>query len=116
MSVIVKGMEMPDTCGDCSLYSYIGNVCKHDGTEASWDYKRLPRCPLVELPENHGKLIDGTELAKILETAIMNMKTMAQVLDAENNPEINMEIKAYCDILNGVKDMEAVIEAEGNDG
>lgn len=43
MSVVVKGMKMPKSCGTC----FVGNrtICKNG-------------CPLVELPEKHGDLID----------------------------------------------------------
>ena len=115
MSVIVKGMNVPDTCGDCCLYSHIDNVCQYDNTDMNYDDNRPPWCPLVELPEKHGRLIDGDGLAVTLETAMMAMKTMAQALGVENDPEIKMEKKAYYDIWNGVMDMPTVIEAEGSE-
>ena len=54
------------------------------------------------------RLIDADVLMEILTTAIRNMKGMAKFLDAENDPEIQMEIKAYTDIANGVKDMPTI--------
>lgn len=51
------------------------------------------------------RLIDGDELMDILTTAIRNIKGMAKLLSAEDDPEIQMEIKAYTDIANGVRDM-----------
>lgn len=54
------------------------------------------------------RLIDGDELMEMLTTAIRNMKGVARFLDAENDPEIQMEIKAYTDIANGVKDMPTI--------
>ena len=48
MSVIVKGMNVPDTCGDCCLYSHIDNVCQYDNTDMNYDDNRPPWCPLVE--------------------------------------------------------------------
>lgn len=55
-----------------------------------------------------GRLIDGDVLMELLTTAIMNMKGMAKFLDLEDDPEIKMEIKAYTDIANGVKDMPTI--------
>lgn len=67
MSVIVKGMKMPGSCewmddkynvhrcpilgddDDCKLQD-----CKEDWT---WQ-EQYAGCPLVELPEKHGRLID----------------------------------------------------------
>lgn len=54
------------------------------------------------------RTIDGDALMEILTTAIRNMKGMAKFLDAEDDPEIQMEIKAYTDIANGVKDMPTI--------
>ena len=50
-------------------------------------------------------LIDRTELVNLLETAIAITKSLMKLLDAEDDPEFNMEIKSYTDILDGVKDM-----------
>jgi len=61
MSVLIKGMEMPDTCTRCD---YIGlNVaigCKVvTGTNG-----RTDNCPLIEIPEPRGRLIDADKLMK----------------------------------------------------
>lgn len=53
MGVYIKGMDMPKNCGEC----FVGNraICsKH--------------CPLTEVPEPHGRLIDADALADDLET------------------------------------------------
>lgn len=46
MSVIVKGVKMPESCGTC----FVGNrtICKNG-------------CPLGVLPDKHGDLIDRDE-------------------------------------------------------
>lgn len=54
------------------------------------------------------RLIDADVLMEILTTAIRNMKGIAKFLDAEDDPEIQMEIKAYMDIANGIKDMPTI--------
>lgn len=63
MSVIVKGMEMPKCCAYCEI-QYDG-VCQMNTVESIDDiaYDGRPEwCPLVELPEKHGRLIDADEL------------------------------------------------------
>jgi hypothetical protein len=63
MSVIVKGMKMPESCFKCRIY------CKEFGESAVSDNdfhtKRLENCPLVELPKKHGRLIDVDEYCKL---------------------------------------------------
>jgi len=66
MSVIIKGMEMPKNCMECDLHftargldeeCIFSNDTVEDCTE-----RRLYRCPLVEIPTPHGRLIDADEL------------------------------------------------------
>ena len=74
MSVLVKGMEMPQDCRECCMAEYHINTgktwCKPaDGLLAD-TYRpimydgRPDWCPLVELPEKHGDLIDRNDLKK----------------------------------------------------
>ena len=62
MSVIVKGMEMPKDCDSCKVGDVVG--C------SLWKPmdigERHPDCPLVELPEKHGRLIDADALLALL--------------------------------------------------
>lgn len=54
------------------------------------------------------RTIDADALIEILTTAIRNMKGMAKSIGAEDDPEIQMEIKAYTDIANGVRGMPTI--------
>lgn len=71
MSLIIKGMKMPNTCEECEFASW-SNLCQTmwcnrieepTGEDYSKDYKvkRADYCPLVELPP-HGRLIDADAL------------------------------------------------------
>ena len=59
--ILIRGMEMPKTCQICRTAKFDRIV----GCE-EWDrlsiaqrmYMRSETCPLVPLPEGHGKLID----------------------------------------------------------
>lgn len=72
MSIVVKGMEMPKSCSDCQL-NLEQMACSVTGTrwwsdtmvlvDFDCDDERLYDCPLVELPEHHGRLIDADVLA-----------------------------------------------------
>lgn len=72
MSVLIKGMQMPSDCGECPLSIY------HERTGKTWCrpadgilaenynpidfYGRPDWCPLAELPEKHGRLIDEDDI------------------------------------------------------
>ena len=52
MSIYIKGMDMPKDCGEC----FVGNrtICSK-------------QCPLVEVKEPHGRLIDADVLIENIE-------------------------------------------------
>lgn len=56
------------------------------------------------------RAIDADALVEILTTAIRNMQGVAKFIGAEDDPEIKMEIKAYTDILEGVKEQPTIEE------
>lgn len=69
MSVLIKGMKMPTTCEECDFCHWSNlhqtGICDRCGDEPvcpdyGTDYKRTRArfCPLVGLPEKHGRLID----------------------------------------------------------
>lgn len=60
MSVVVKGMRMPDHCWECWLMRNM--ICGASGELIPSSGKRK-YCPLVALPEKHGRLIDADALA-----------------------------------------------------
>lgn len=64
MSVIIKGMKMPDSCIKCCCCDDVEGFChalsKYFPRMLDASYK-LPDCPLVALPEKHGRLIDADE-------------------------------------------------------
>ena len=65
--VLIRGLEMPKSCDECRLFNE--SWCMALGVE-NWrksynkppEGGRLPDCPLVPLPEGHGRLIDGDAL------------------------------------------------------
>ena len=78
MSILIKGMEMPESCDKCSLFNECW--CTALGIE-NWrksynkpgQGERLPDCPLVPLPEGHGRLGDLTEIEKKLQKTLDGM-------------------------------------------
>lgn len=71
MGVYAKGMEMPKTCFLC-IKSGLQRIVKCE----EWRYTtagvreryRIRSCPLVDVPEPHGRLIDGDKLSHMIES------------------------------------------------
>ena len=59
MGVYIKGMEMPQSCLFCWLNSM--KQCRATGGDTTWataTRNRRGDCPLIEIPEPHGRLGD----------------------------------------------------------
>ena len=74
MSILIKDMEMPQSCGDCKFFAWKRGVGQHcavddgitfhatiDGMDVA--YERNGNCPLVPVPP-HGRLIDADALLR----------------------------------------------------
>jgi len=63
MSVVIRGMGMPDRCIDCPFMIGRDNddcILQSDAANelfVDWDDMKK-NCPLIELPEKHGRLVD----------------------------------------------------------
>ena len=62
MSVIVKGMKMPDTCLHCPFADGEYGWCDVDNSIGMCNDERPDDCPLVALPDTHGRLVDADAL------------------------------------------------------
>lgn len=116
MGVYVKGMKMPKNCGSCWLSrmrgSSLGGIldCKIFGTVGTamddpYDIlnKRHPDCPLIELPEKHGRLIDETIVLEMIRKSL-GIKDLSFLYNAEKS------------VVNEIFHAPTVIEAEGDEG
>ena len=78
MSVLIKGMKIPDSCKQCDMFHLIEDVnvfrCGTNNKfyEADFDYYNIrhPDCPIVEVPTPHGRLIDADELLESFREAL----------------------------------------------
>ena len=95
MSVLIRGMDMPENCETCAYQTkgacFASGVNKGTITIRRMDKERPDWCPLVELPEKHGDLIDRN---KLIENKFKN--------------DIS-----YAAFVNLVKRQVAVVKAEG---
>jgi len=101
MSVLVKGMSIPDNCESCAFATGFGfclaksdNFCGYTN-----DRKRPEWCPLVEVPEPHGRLIDADYLGEHL-----------YICETNGRPLHIMELDER---LACIDEVPTVIEAEG---
>ena len=65
MGVYVEGMEIPETCVECINSGLRTAIRCSEWTKISAGLRenhRALRCPLVEVPEPHGRLIDADAL------------------------------------------------------
>ena len=98
MSVLIKTMEMPETCGGCQFrdswicHAMDDNVLRFD--------ERDERCPLTEVPTPHGDLIN-------LETA---KKTVRRALEVNCKRLMNTAIPMLIDYA--LDNIPVMIEAE----
>ena len=105
-SIIIKGMQMPSECRECPLCQYYMTVgetrCRGTGEVLASGFGtikfdgRSGCCPLGELPEKHGVLIDRdalwNELGILYEQrdgrvnwnhALVEIKTAPTIVEAE---------------------------------
>lgn len=73
MSLIIKGMDMPENCFACPCCNPYPGTCLYCGALnglpgiISPDSGRLDDCPLAEIPTPHGRLIIKTEEGEEIE-------------------------------------------------
>ena len=65
MSILIKGMEMPPCCDQCFALDDDGDypMCRITHETRGYNFRvrelRMDRCPFVEIPTPHGRLIDA---------------------------------------------------------
>lgn len=117
MSILIKGMKMPENCIKCPMQ--FGGMCYvmpaevdvsrvAPTVEEAWKQGKPDWCPLVEIPEPYGDLIDRDALVKDLTNGIK----AGLLLDGY---EEYQNINNTDDCVECVKYADAVIEAEGSE-
>ena len=76
MGVYIKGMDVPVSCERCPMLDWDLDYIKCKATDRHfkmsecWRLIRVPDCPLVEVPDGHGRLIDADVLVNSLATLL----------------------------------------------
>ena len=111
MSVLIKGMEMPNDCNKCQLLEgYICDGFCHgankwlDSEDFVWEIideevlsDKPVNCPLIEVPTPHGRLIDADSLKKddtvrfFHSARFKDIDEAPTIIEAEGNNDISVE-------------------------
>lgn len=76
MSVLIKGMEMPENCYECWALDECGDypMCRITGEQRGYNFNvhknKMDKCPLVEVHTPHGRLKDGDALMELAQNCI----------------------------------------------
>ena len=92
MSVIVKGMKMPDSCYHCKIAENCGHYI------ANYIDRRHPECPLIALPDKHGRLVDADAL----------------IIDLMDRGVEGIQTDDWAEIQQTVMDALTIVESEGD--
>ena len=80
MSVLIKGQKMPKHCWQC-IFKDGDDLCillDADCMRIWGEEKRLPDCPLIELPD-HGDLIDKDAALRVVCSACYDTKAESRI-------------------------------------
>ena len=87
MSVVVKGMKMPENCWECtgarlnvgvSVFGGICPYCEKIVKDHNMQTGRHPECPLGALPDKHGRLVDADAMCNDLVTVDIQYQQMIE--------------------------------------
>lgn len=71
MGVYIKGMEMPKKCSECPFWTITSCTATFQGKKS---------CPLIEVPEPHGRLIDADELIDLLKEVGFGERSIFEII------------------------------------
>lgn len=110
MSIVIKGVEMPNACCHCPCSDSTG--CAVTGRvmtteEMAGMLENIGDCPAHPLPEKHGRLIDADAFAKHLREAVKSVEAFA--------PQMATALEAAVRDLEDSKKTPTIVEAEGEE-
>ena len=103
MSVLIKNMTMPECCAMCPMchrnfdWRKPRLACYALSAWCIADEDRLEKCPLVELPEKHGRLIDADLLKN----------------EYPHDTDWDYPVNTNCYVSESIDNAPTVVEAEG---
>jgi hypothetical protein len=123
MSVIVKGMKMPENCWECletdlniavSVFGGMCPYCEKIRTDHNMKTGRHPECPLGALPDKHGDLIDRdafrADYGMNADCADCEKECRGKTRACEYD-----RIYSKMDFCSWIDDADTIVEAEGEE-
>lgn len=119
MSILIKGLKKPKTCARfedgeftfCPFVNTDDDCILQDKVTNTWE-EMYQNCPLIELPEKHGRLIDADALHVLFE----NQWHYLQCLNWDENPKAEEKQTGINWCINTLHDdAKTIIEAEGDE-
>ena len=113
MSVFIPGIKMPETCEDCRLSytdQYGVTICA-----ACDDCAYSVSCPLVPLPEGHGRLGDLDKLVANFRESAEECKRLADSVESDPLTEVSNKAiyPAIIEAILRIKAAPTIVPAEG---
>ena len=114
MSVLIRGMGIPKTCGDCPCYEIEEGFCKVTYDDVSClQISKQGNCPLVELPAEHGRLIDADALQQSIKESIDECHKWADEVEGwEMYARVSQSLGTFVECSLRIKAAPTIIEAE----
>ena len=113
MSILIRGVEMPNTCKACVCSSYydrmdmiLCDITNKQLDEKQWKSERHPDCPFIEVLTPHGRLGDLDELKKKVLTWLPSDPC------GQEEKEFPFETDICVSMLMEIEEAESIIEAE----
>lgn len=116
MSVIIRSTEMPNCCYMCWALDDCGDYprCRITQEQRGYNFpvrdKRMDTCPLIELPAEHGRLIDAEWLKFAITIALEHLTRHPLMSDKGIAKEIIKS--AFKTIESIADDIPTIIPAE----
>lgn len=119
MSVLIKGIDIPEDCPMCPLahWTVSDTFAGCEITKKYFEREELETnyrpefCPLVKIPEQHGNLIDVDAYINEIEFKVKIAKQIARY-DTERAKDMKDAIVAYTQIISELENREVIIKRE----
>lgn len=105
MSVLIKGMQMPMSCSSCPCSDDEVRFCRAKRKYIAM-FGKQDWCPLVELPEKHGRLIDEHNVTDAIHKRLQTLQTHKEFIKKRGDIDL-------LGVLPYISKIQTVIEAEG---
>ena len=108
MSIIVRGMEMPTDCDECRMQTDEGFCSAMPKEFCGYvDGQKHPGwCPLIELPEKHGRLIDENDVVDAIYDRLHELQKHKEFVKKHGDIDL-------LGVLPYIAKIQSVIKAEG---